>query len=503
MTIVALLGLGAFAVFIGVALLSPVVAVPIAGTLGRPIAPMFRVAGRLANANAVRNPERTSKTAAALMIGLALVTTVFIVGTSMKKTFAEAIEGSVGADYVLSTTGFTGFSPALTADLAEIPEVSAVTGVRFNTILIEGNSRDVVAADAAVTDQLVDIDVQTGSLADLDDDAIFLHEDPAQDLGVTVGDHVTVEMAVGGPRELTVAGTYADAAFAGNYLIDLELFTEGYPTSNLDFFAFARLAEDADPAVARAAIDDAMTAYPQVTLEDRSEWQASQEAQFDSLLIAVNGLLGLALFIALLGIANTLALSVLERTREIGLLRRRRHAAPAGARDGARRERDGRHLRSRARCRHRNRVRCGHRSRHATVGRHGHRHPVRNHRADRRHRRPVRTGRRSPPGPARRPPRRPSSHRQRVRRTTMHAPTAPNLIDSGPTDGRTRPTQGPSSTEHVLLRLPVSMPVSEARAALGARRRGDRAGDQPGSRRGGRDRRRPRRRRVDANGGDR
>ena len=138
---------------------------------------------------------------------------------------------------------------------------------------------------------------------------------------MTVGDHVTVEMAVGGPRELTVAGTYADAAFAGNYLIDLELFTEGYPTSNLDFFAFARLAEDADPAVARAAIDEAMAAYPQVTLEDRSEWQASQEAQFDSLLIAVNGLLGLALFIALLGIANTLALSVLERTREIGLLR--------------------------------------------------------------------------------------------------------------------------------------------------------------------------------------
>ena len=105
MTIVALLGLGALAVFIGVAQLSPVVAVPVAGTLGRPIAPMFRVAGRLANANAVRNPERTSKTASALMIGLALVTTVFIVGTSMKKTFAAAIEGSVGADYVLSTRG--------------------------------------------------------------------------------------------------------------------------------------------------------------------------------------------------------------------------------------------------------------------------------------------------------------------------------------------------------------------------------------------------------------
>jgi putative ABC transport system permease protein len=255
------------------------------------------------------------------MIGLALVTTVFIVGTSMKKTFAEAIEGSVGADYVLSTASFSGFSPALTADLAEIPEVSAVTGLRFNTIRIEGSSRDVVAADASSTDQLVDIDVQTGSLAELHGDAIFLHEDPARDLGVTVGDHVTVEMAVGGPRELTVAGTHADATFAGNYLIDLDLFDEGYPAADLDFFAFARLADGADPAVARAAIDEAMASYPQVTLEDRSEWQASQEEQFNSLLIAVNGLLGLALFIALLGIANTLALSVLERTREIGLLR--------------------------------------------------------------------------------------------------------------------------------------------------------------------------------------
>ena len=56
-------------------------------------------------------------------------------------------------------------------------------------------------------------------------------------------------------------------------------------------------------------------------LEDRAEFRASQEAQLNGLLVAVNGLLALALFIALMGIANTLALSVLERTREIGLLR--------------------------------------------------------------------------------------------------------------------------------------------------------------------------------------
>ncbi len=321
MTVVTMLALGALAVFIGVAQLSPVVAVPIAGTLGRPIAPLFHMTGRLAHANAVRNPDRTAKTASALMIGLALVTTVFIVGSSMKRTFAASIENSVAADYVLSTEGFIGFSPALTAALADLPEIDAITGVRFNRFLFEGHERDLVAADGDAAGAVVDIDLQQGSLRDLDADSIFIHEDPAGDLGLEVGDHATVEFATGGPQELRVAGIYADAALAGNYLIDMDLFTRYYPTSTLDLLAFAKLTPGVDPEVARTAIDAVLADHPQVKLDDRAAYQADQQAQFDSLLIAINGLLGLALFIALLGIANTLALSVLERTREIGLLR--------------------------------------------------------------------------------------------------------------------------------------------------------------------------------------
>src|SRR5690606_35920872 len=93
------------------------------------------------------------------------------------------------------------------------------------------------------------------------------------------------------------------------------------PTSAVDLLAFAKLAPGVSPEDARAALDGVLADHPQVKLDDRAAYQASQEEEFDSVLIAVNGLLGLALFIALLGIANTLALSVLERTREIGLLR--------------------------------------------------------------------------------------------------------------------------------------------------------------------------------------
>jgi putative ABC transport system permease protein len=321
MRMVLLLALGTIAAFIGVAQLSPVLAVPLAGRLGKPLAPLFRIAGRLAQANAVRNPERTAKTASALMIGLALVTTVFIVGSSMKASFASSLESSVAANYVLSTENQSGFSPAVTDRLAKLPEISAVSGVRVNKIGIDGHQRDVVAVDGRSAEELIDIDMQSGSLGDLRDGTILLHEDPARDLGLQVGDRVTVRFATGGPTVLRVAGTYSDSTYVGNYVIDMAQFRRGYPASNLDLFAFARVAPTSTFAEARRAIEPIVKAYPQIKLQDRTEFSADQQAQFDSILIAINGLLGLALFIALLGIANTLALSVLERTREIGLLR--------------------------------------------------------------------------------------------------------------------------------------------------------------------------------------
>ncbi len=313
--------LGAVGVFLGVTLLSPVVAVPLAGAVGRVVAPLFGAVGRLAHANAIRNPDRTAKTASALMIGLALVTTVFIVGTSMKKTFSASIQSAISADLVLSTGNSSGFSPAVTAEVAKVPGIKAASGVRLSRFLFDGQERDLVAVDAAALPDLIDIDVRSGSLEDLGTGGIFIHRDAASDLDLAVSDQVTVEFAAGGPQDLVVAGTYADSTYAGNYLIDMSLFTTYYPTSDLDFLGFARLDPGADPAATRAAVEDVLAAYPQVKAEDRAAFQADQTAQFNSILIAVNGLLGLALFIALLGIANTLALSVLERTREIGLMR--------------------------------------------------------------------------------------------------------------------------------------------------------------------------------------
>src|SRR4029077_20067141 len=62
-------GVGMGIVFLGVAILGPMIAGPLSRALGAPIQRLKGVTGSLARENAMRNPKRTSATAAALMIG--------------------------------------------------------------------------------------------------------------------------------------------------------------------------------------------------------------------------------------------------------------------------------------------------------------------------------------------------------------------------------------------------------------------------------------------------
>ena len=67
-------GLGAVLVVAGAVTLGPIVAKPISSLLGRPVARTRGIPGTLARRNAMRNPRRTSATAAALLVGVGVVT---------------------------------------------------------------------------------------------------------------------------------------------------------------------------------------------------------------------------------------------------------------------------------------------------------------------------------------------------------------------------------------------------------------------------------------------
>ena len=324
------LGAGAAITFVAVSVLSPLVARSVVSLLARPLAWIMPISGRLARANAARNPRRTSATAVALTIGLALVTMVSIVGQSLKVSFVDRFASAINADFVVSVNTQAGLPKTLSSDI-RAAGIGTPVGFDFDLVQIDiaGDSSQpattviettLTAARIGDLDAVANIDMAQGSLDGFDPQAgLLIHSDVAEDEGLAPGDSVDLTFVSGDRVTATVAATFDGSAFWSNWIIDSALH-ERVATSAFDDIVLVRSDID-DPDAARSAIDGVLAAYPQAQLEDRQEFQESIESNLNTVLVLVNVFLGFALLIALVGIVNTLTLSVFERIREIGLLR--------------------------------------------------------------------------------------------------------------------------------------------------------------------------------------
>jgi putative ABC transport system permease protein len=313
-------GLGALLLFLGVASLSSTIATPVTRAIAWPIEKLFKTPGKLARDNVARAPRRTSSSAAALMIGVSLVSAAAVFASSLRATFVETLENAINADYIVTDETFQGLSPAVAETLAEVPELDAVTPVRGIGALVDGDEKSFGAIDADAFDQLVNADLEDGSIAGLQLDELLVHTDPAGDLDLEVGSTVEVTYQNGVTGTLTVAGIYGDATF-GNWLIGLDTFESVSSAPPRDFFVIGMLADGVEPDEGDAAVIAAMDQFPQAKVQTNAEFRRSQEDQINQLLLVITMLLAFAIAIAILGISITLALGVFERTREIGLLR--------------------------------------------------------------------------------------------------------------------------------------------------------------------------------------
>jgi putative ABC transport system permease protein len=314
-------GLGAAAVLVGVAVLGPVIARPVSRLIGAPLPALKGMPGRLARENAVRNPKRTSATAAALMIGVSLIAFVAILASSAKGSVDAQTDRTFAGDLRIDTGSFAALSPDLARRLARLPEVEAASGVRGNMAEIDGTMSDLVAVDPASYGRIVDLGVTRGRLEDLRRDGIAVLDTVARAKGWSVGDEVRVRFAATGERRLTVAAIFGDKQqVASSYVLGLPAYDANFP-DRLDGQVLVKRAAGVEPGAARAAVERVTADYPAARLQDRAEYKRAESAEMDKEFGLVYVLLALAVLIALLGIANTLALSVFERTRELGLLR--------------------------------------------------------------------------------------------------------------------------------------------------------------------------------------
>jgi putative ABC transport system permease protein len=313
------LGIGAAVTFLGVATLSPLVARPAVGLIGRP----FRALGApstLGRANAMRSPRRTAATASALMIGLALVAMASTLGQSAKTSLAAYVGRSLGADFVMHTEQFDPFSPELATRLEKHKELDLVAGYRFGRAKVNGDTVDMQGVDAKGLEATLKVETVSGDLSSIDRGQLAIAEGVADARGFTIGKKVDVVWSRTGNKPMTIGAIYKDNLFAGNYIVGEEV-ADANVTEKLMGVVAVTLKPGVTAEQGRAVVDAEAKDFPNVDVQDQSELVAAQRKQINGFLNIITMLLLLSVLIALLGVVNTLALSVVERTRELGLLR--------------------------------------------------------------------------------------------------------------------------------------------------------------------------------------
>lgn len=309
-------GLGVLLIMVGVILLTPLIARRVVGALGAPFAKAYGAVGKLARENALRNPRRTSVTASALMIGLALVAALATLGASAKKSTDALVDDSMKAGFTVQSSSFTGFSPRIADSLAQVQGVEVVAREQYRQAKIDGRDVQVSGFDPGTLDSVLNLTFKEGSAADLQGDGMLIDDDKAKSKKLAVGDITTVQMQDGAQR-VRVAGIFERVPFESGYMLPSDL-VKRLSGDARDSFVYITTVPGAD---VRPALDAAVKPYPNVELQNQQEFKDQISAQLDQLLYVMYALLALAIVIAAVGIVNTLALSVYERTREVGLLR--------------------------------------------------------------------------------------------------------------------------------------------------------------------------------------
>jgi putative ABC transport system permease protein len=325
-----LMGGGAVAVIFAVSLFSPRLVPPLAALAGWPLEKLRHLTGRLARENAQRNPSRTAVTAAALMIGVALVAFVAVFAAGLKGTVAKVVdENFAGGLIVQNSDGFSPIPNGAAKAAEQVPGVEFVATIRGAEakVLENGAPGPTTRVNAPSLDigETVNIEWEQGgpaALRNLSDGEAIVSDDFASSQGLELGDSFQLLTQTRARPRFRVVGEFdSKLGVLGNVLVTQEVMARDFDQTQ-DLTDFVKVDEGANAEQVQALLTKGVElAFPVAEVLNQEELKESREEQINQLVMLVIALLVFAIVISLFGIANTLALSIHERTRELGMLR--------------------------------------------------------------------------------------------------------------------------------------------------------------------------------------
>lgn len=325
-----LMGGGAVAVVFAVSIFSPRLVPSLSTVAGWPLERLRRLTGRLARENAQRNPSRTAITAAALMIGLALVTFVTVFAAGLKSTVAQVVdENFAGGLVIQNSDGFSPIPNGAAKAARKLPGVKLVSTIRgAQAKVVEGAAPGgTVQVNAPTRDigETLNIEWKRGgpsALRNLSGREAIVSDDFASSHGLEPGDSFQLLTQTRARPRFRVVGEFeSKIGVLGSVLVTQGVMARQFAQTQ-DLFDFVEVEEGADEAKVQAALTAGSEAlFPVTEVLNQGELKEEREKQIDGLVKLVYALLLFAILISLFGIANTLALSIHERTRELGMLR--------------------------------------------------------------------------------------------------------------------------------------------------------------------------------------
>jgi len=321
-----LMGGGAVVIVLAVSFFSPHLVRPLAAVAGWPLERLRRLLGRLARENAQRNPGRTAVTAAALMIGLALVAFVTVFAAGLKSSVAQVVdENFAGGLIIQNTNGFSPIPNGTAVVARKVPGVETVATVRSAEAKLIGGGKARVSAPSRDIGEALKIEWTRGGPEDLrrlGEGEAIVSDSFASDHDLEVGDSFQLLTQTGArPRFQITAEFDSKLGVFGSILVTQPVLARDFAQTQ-DSIDFVTTAPDADAAEVQALLTKGVeVAFPTAEVLNQQELKEQREDQVNSLVSLFYALLAFAVIISLFGVANTLALSIHERRRELGMLR--------------------------------------------------------------------------------------------------------------------------------------------------------------------------------------